>query len=57
MKWFHRHHWSRWESYAKTNIIQPITGGVLGYIFIQKRTCYKCGLVQYQQDRIMAEDE
>lgn len=55
MKWFHFHTWSMWEEFSKSDIVKPLTGGILGWIFVQKRICHKCGLVQYKQDKIMAD--
>lgn len=52
---FHWHKWSHWEAMGKAEIKNPVTGGILGYIFIQRRTCHKCGLAEYKQDRIMAD--
>ena len=53
--WLGIHQWSHWEEFQRSNIIKPITGGVLGYVFIQKRSCHRCGLQQHKTERIMAE--
>lgn len=53
---FHFHKWSLWEEFAKTDVVRPFTGGVIGYAFIQKRVCKTCGLTQYNEQRIMARE-
>lgn len=52
---FHFHKWSKWESYVEQDVISGLTGGVIGYSFIQKRVCEKCGFVQYNQQQTKAE--
>lgn len=54
------HNWSKWSIIQETDLVRLATigreRGVIGYVFIQKRTCSKCGFTQYDKQQINSND-
>lgn len=53
---FHLHKWGMWNEYFKTDMVKGISKGIVGYVFIQKRQCVKCGLIQYKKEVLHIND-
>jgi hypothetical protein len=49
---FHWHAWSKWEVSHTTDIVRSSDDAIIGYAFIQKRVCAKCGYAQYKKQEV-----
>lgn len=47
------HDWSKWEIGGETDILRSRDNLIVGKLIVQKRKCEECGLIYYNQQRIM----